>query len=167
MTSDAWQSAADLRTGTVSSVHLVNEALAAARDQVVNAFTVVLEETALTSAREADVLLAKGSRLPLLGVPVSVKDHIWMTGTPATNGSLALRDFVPPEDNVAVARLDTPAYSMVSYAWGQRYQQSNQWAIETLAVAMAPEAGAAGVDIPLLGAAIAPPGMLLLGAPIP
>lgn len=27
-------------------------------------------------------------------------------------------------------------YSMVSYAWGQTYQQSNQWAIETLALAM-------------------------------
>src|SRR5260370_15257289 len=27
---------------------------------------------------------------------------------------------------------------MVSYAWGQRYQQSNQWATETLAAAMEP-----------------------------
>ncbi|MBP6405436.1 MAG: DUF2145 domain-containing protein [Ramlibacter sp.] len=29
-------------------------------------------------------------------------------------------------------------YSMVSYAWGRQYQQSNQWAIETLAAAMEP-----------------------------
>lgn len=29
-------------------------------------------------------------------------------------------------------------YSIVSYAWGRRYQQSNQWAIETLAAAMEP-----------------------------
>ncbi len=29
-------------------------------------------------------------------------------------------------------------YSIVSYAWGQKYQQSNQWAAETLAFAMAP-----------------------------
>ena len=27
-------------------------------------------------------------------------------------------------------------YSLVSYAWSQKYQQSNQWAIETLAMAM-------------------------------
>ncbi len=27
---------------------------------------------------------------------------------------------------------------MVSYAWGTRYQQSNQWAIETLALAAEP-----------------------------
>ncbi len=29
-------------------------------------------------------------------------------------------------------------YSIVSYAWGRKYQQSNQWAIETLALAMEP-----------------------------
>ncbi len=43
-------------------------------------------------------------------------------------------------DNVAVARLDTPAYSMVAYPWSQRYQQSNQWAIETLAMTEEPAA---------------------------
>lgn len=31
-------------------------------------------------------------------------------------------------------------YSVVSYAWGQKYQQSNQWVIETLAFAMMPYA---------------------------
>jgi hypothetical protein len=31
-------------------------------------------------------------------------------------------------------------YSVVSYAWGRTYQQSNQWAIETLALAMEPQA---------------------------
>lgn len=29
-------------------------------------------------------------------------------------------------------------YNIVSYVWGQKYQQSNQWAIETLAAAMEP-----------------------------
>lgn len=43
-------------------------------------------------------------------------------------------------DNAAVARLDAPAYSMVAYPWSQRYQQSNQWALETLALAEEPAA---------------------------
>lgn len=43
-------------------------------------------------------------------------------------------------DNAAVARLDTPAYSMVAYPWSDRYQQSNQWALETLALAEDPAA---------------------------
>jgi Asp-tRNA(Asn)/Glu-tRNA(Gln) amidotransferase A subunit family amidase len=73
---------------------------------VLNAFTVVLDEQALAQAEAADAAVRSGGRLPpLLGVPVSVKDHIWMTGAPATNGSLALRDFVPTEDAVPVARL--------------------------------------------------------------
>lgn len=37
-------------------------------------------------------------------------------------------------DNQRVARLHTPAYNMLAYPWSQRYQQSNQWAIETLAM---------------------------------
>lgn len=37
--------------------------------------------------------------------------------------------------------LHVKPYSIVSYAWGQKYQQSNQWAIETLALAMAPNIG--------------------------
>lgn len=32
--------------------------------------------------------------------------------------------------------MHTKPYSMVSYVWGTKYQQSNQWAIETLAAAM-------------------------------
>lgn len=43
-------------------------------------------------------------------------------------------------DNTQALRLHTSAYSMVAYPWAQRYQQSNQWAIETLAMAQAPEA---------------------------
>ncbi len=35
-------------------------------------------------------------------------------------------------------RLHDPAYSMVAYVWGTRYQQSNQWAIETMAMAAEP-----------------------------
>ena len=35
-------------------------------------------------------------------------------------------------------RVHQPAYSMVSYAWGTRYQQSNQWALEALAAMLEP-----------------------------
>jgi len=38
-------------------------------------------------------------------------------------------------DNARAAMLHEPAYSMVAYPWAQRYQQSNQWAVETLAIA--------------------------------
>lgn len=39
------------------------------------------------------------------------------------------------KDNERVPQLHTGAYNMVAYPWSQTYQQSNQWAIETLALA--------------------------------
>jgi Asp-tRNA(Asn)/Glu-tRNA(Gln) amidotransferase A subunit family amidase len=105
---DAWQTADDISSGRVSASGVVAQALDRIHETqpVLNAFTVVLDEQARAAARAADDAVRDGGSLPpLLGVPVSVKDHIWMTGTPATNGSLALRDFVPPENAVPVARL--------------------------------------------------------------
>ncbi|MCW7539991.1 DUF2145 domain-containing protein [Aquabacterium sp. A7-Y] len=43
-------------------------------------------------------------------------------------------------DPQRAARLHTPAYNMLAYPWAQRYQQSNQWAVETLAMAADPGA---------------------------
>lgn len=39
-------------------------------------------------------------------------------------------------DNAQATWLHQRQYSIVSYVWGQKYQQSNQWALETLAMAM-------------------------------
>lgn len=43
-------------------------------------------------------------------------------------------------DNFTVARLHEPRYNMLAYPWATRYQQSNQWAIETLAHVLEPAA---------------------------
>jgi len=103
---DATAMATAVRNGTTSAEELVAEALARIDtwEGAVNAFTTVLHEEALARAREIDA--ADRSEVgPLAGVPVSVKDHIWLAGQPATNGSRALRDFVPDVDAVPVARL--------------------------------------------------------------
>jgi len=39
------------------------------------------------------------------------------------------------QDNTLGARLHEPRYNMLAYPWATQYQQSNQWAIETLAMA--------------------------------
>ena len=44
------------------------------------------------------------------------------------------------QDNQRVAQLHIPAYNMLAYPWALNYQQSNQWAIETLAMAQEPSA---------------------------
>jgi hypothetical protein len=52
----------------------------------------------------------------------------------------ALQEALLPvlKDNARAATLHTPAYSMLAYPWALQYQQSNQWALETLASAAAP-----------------------------
>ncbi len=39
------------------------------------------------------------------------------------------------QDDAAVTRLHLRSYNMLSYPWSTRYQQSNQWVIETMAMA--------------------------------
>ncbi len=41
------------------------------------------------------------------------------------------------KDDRRLLLVHEPAYNMLAYPWSQRYQQSNQWAIETMALALA------------------------------
>jgi hypothetical protein len=43
-------------------------------------------------------------------------------------------------DDRRIVQWHTPAYSVVAYPWSTRYQQSNQWALETLAGSLDPAA---------------------------
>jgi Asp-tRNA(Asn)/Glu-tRNA(Gln) amidotransferase A subunit family amidase len=92
--------------GEMTAVEIVESALGhtEAYDAQLNAFTVVSEQAHEEAAR-VDQRVRRGERLPLAGVPVAVKDHIWVAGLPATNGSRALAEFVPDADCISVARL--------------------------------------------------------------
>ena len=60
----------------------------------------------LAAARAATARQASGARLsPLDGIPVSIKDNIFVAGMPARWGSLLFRDHVPDRDDVCVERL--------------------------------------------------------------
>ncbi|MBA3409898.1 MAG: hypothetical protein H0U15_03445 [Geodermatophilaceae bacterium] len=66
----------------------------------------MMDGVALAAARAAESVLLAGEAVgPLHGVPLSIKDVIWMRGVPATNGAVAFRDFHPAEDAVVVRRL--------------------------------------------------------------
>lgn len=49
-------------------------------------------------------------------------------------------------DEKQALQLHHKPYNMVSYPWAQKYQQSNQWAIETLALAMTADGKAPVLD---------------------
>lgn len=99
--------AADLAAKQVSSVELVNAAIARIErfDGGINAVVVRDFDRALDAARAADAALARGERAPLLGVPMTVKEAHNVAGLPTTWGSPAFAGWIAPEDSVGVARL--------------------------------------------------------------
>ncbi|MET9291375.1 amidase [Streptomyces sp. NPDC003077] len=96
----------ELAEGRVTSVELVRRSLARieATADTVNAFRRVRAEAALEEAAAADRRLAAGERLPLLGVPLAVKDDTDIAGEPTAFGCAG--EFPPKtEDSEVVRRL--------------------------------------------------------------
>ncbi|MET9801026.1 amidase [Streptomyces sp. NPDC006368] len=110
MSADAIAGLADharaLTEGQITSVALVQASLdrIEAGRATVNAFRCVRAEAALAEAEDADRRLAAGERLPLLGVPVAVKDDTDVAGLPTRFGCAG---DIPPatSDGEAVRRL--------------------------------------------------------------
>ena len=61
-------------------------------------------------------------------------EAVWSVPAPQLQAPL----FALLNDRGRSLRLHERDYNMVAYAWGMRYQQSNQWAIETMAIAAEP-----------------------------
>ncbi|MEF2552620.1 amidase [Aurantimonas sp. A2-1-M11] len=92
----------------ISPLDLLDESLLRIKrmEPVLNAFAYLDPE----GAREAAVASAKrqadGARLgPLDGIPVSVKDNLYVAGMPGCWGSLLLEGYMPPQDDICVERL--------------------------------------------------------------
>lgn len=67
--------------------------------------------------------------------------HDFVAGWTVPEPELQRRLLALLHDNARIAQLHQPAYNMVAYPWATQYQQSNQWLIETLAMAAEPSAG--------------------------
>ena len=70
-----------------------------------NAFITIDAERALDRARSLDERPPAGE-LPLLGVPVAVKDNICTRGLRTTAGSRLLEHYVPPYSATVIQRLE-------------------------------------------------------------
>ena len=78
-----------------------------ARNPQINAYLELSPERAYAQADKIDTLVAAGKPLPPLGgVPVAIKDVLSTRGITTTCGSKILRNYVPPYDATAVARLE-------------------------------------------------------------
>ena len=77
-------------------------------DQKIGAYLTLSKERALAKAAEIDALVTKGDKLPpLAGVPVGIKDVMMTRNVRTTAGSKILRNYIPPYDCTAVARMES------------------------------------------------------------
>ncbi|MGH6797308.1 MAG: amidase, partial [Roseiarcus sp.] len=98
---------ADMKRGRTSALAQVDAALAriSKRNPDLNAFVAIDEAGARAAAERVDRRLAAGEQLPLAGVPVAMKDTIWVAGSRVTQGSRLFADFHAPTDAIVVERL--------------------------------------------------------------
>jgi len=84
---------------TVASLNAIKE-----KDGDINAFLEVFDD-ALEQADEADRKIKAGMNLPLLGIPVAIKDNMLMKGECSSAGSKILEGFIALYDGTAVKKL--------------------------------------------------------------
>ncbi|HEX2562132.1 amidase family protein, partial [Phenylobacterium sp.] len=91
----------------VSAEELAEAAIARIErlDGPINAVVVRDFERARATARAADMALRAGERMPLLGVPMTVKESFGVAGLPHTWGAEWFREMTAAEDAVTVSRL--------------------------------------------------------------
>jgi aspartyl-tRNA(Asn)/glutamyl-tRNA(Gln) amidotransferase subunit A len=88
----------DLVEATLERIDALNEDL--------HAFITVMGDSARKEARNAELAISDGKYIgPLHGIPVSLKDLIYVKGIRSTSGSKILSDFVPSYDATVVRRL--------------------------------------------------------------
>jgi aspartyl-tRNA(Asn)/glutamyl-tRNA(Gln) amidotransferase subunit A len=96
-----------LKNKEISSVELTKSYLERIKkiEPQIKAFVTVTEEEALKNAKDADEHRANGSDLPLLGIPLSIKDNFSTNGIRTTASSKVLDKYVPPFDATVVKKL--------------------------------------------------------------
>lgn len=101
------QTKQDLLNKSYSAVELTKAYLTRIKevDSALHAFITVTEDTALKQARHADRLIAQGDFLPLLGIPLVIKDNFCTKGIKTTASSYVLDDFIPPYNATVVTKL--------------------------------------------------------------
>ena len=97
---------AQMRSGKITAESLILASLQQMLkwEKIVNAMISIAPD-ALQQARDCDDKRNRGVELPLLGLPIVIKDNINVAGLPTTFGARALCDTYPRKDAALVQRL--------------------------------------------------------------
>jgi aspartyl-tRNA(Asn)/glutamyl-tRNA(Gln) amidotransferase subunit A len=95
----------------ISPLELTQEYLSAAKASQHNAYLMLCEDRAMQQAKEASSVLEREGKvprtqMPLLGIPLGIKDILTMDGVRTTCASKMLENYVPPYTATAVTRLE-------------------------------------------------------------
>ncbi|MCA3565523.1 MAG: amidase [Methylocystis sp.] len=120
--------AAAVTSGRSTATAETHEALfrIAAANGEINAFVHVDAADALRRAALVDQRIAAGESPALAGVPVAIKDNIWVKGRPITQGSLLFRDFIAPASAIAIDRLEAAGAVIIGIASTSEFACSGQ-----------------------------------------
>jgi aspartyl-tRNA(Asn)/glutamyl-tRNA(Gln) amidotransferase subunit A len=97
----------EIYRGVTSPVELIEKSLSIIRNNSrLNAFITILENEALKMANEVERRLGQGLPLgPLAGLPISIKDNIYMRGVRTTMASKIFSDYIPGINATVISRL--------------------------------------------------------------
>lgn len=86
-----------LKNKDFSSVELTKSCLdqIKATDDKLNVFVTLTEKEALEQAEKADKMIGNGDELPLLGVPIAIKDNFSTVGVRTSASANVLNDYLP------------------------------------------------------------------------
>jgi aspartyl-tRNA(Asn)/glutamyl-tRNA(Gln) amidotransferase subunit A len=110
--SGSYETARTIRDAVASGSRSARDVCRSALDRILdadrqlNAFRHVDEKGAMARAAEIDARRDELKDLPLVGVPVAVKDNICTTSLPTTASSRILEGYLPPYNATVVERLE-------------------------------------------------------------
>ena len=145
-----WQKTASelsnlLESGTVSPCELLDLYLERCRrhNPMLNAIVTQSLEQAQAAARDAEKRQIERKRLSRIdGLPISIKDNLYVRGMRATWGSRLFADFTPAEDDICVERVraagavlvgktNTPEFALAGYTDNLLFGPTrNPWNLE-------------------------------------
>lgn len=110
----------------------------------IRSFVTVTQEKAVEMASDAQKMIDEGRSMPLLGIPMAIKDNMCTRGILTTCSSKILAHFVPPYESTVTLRLIAQGYVLAGktnldeFAMGSSTENSgfhttrNPWDIERI-----------------------------------